>query len=220
MSNNSQKTPLGRALNQFASKIVADAFQRLGQALPCSVVTVDGAIVTVKFEVTSKFTLPNVTIPMVGAEYIRYPIQVGDKGVAFSADARLAGVSGIGGGTADLSQPANLTALVFLPVSNMNWSVTPDAQAVFIYGPNGVILQDTGGSSKITISPSGIAMLGDTEIDGDLHTTGDTTLDGDANIGGDVNVDGDVIASLIVSLLHHKHTGGTISGITGPPIPI
>jgi hypothetical protein len=157
MSNNSQKTPLARSLNKFAESKWNDAFQKIGKALPCSVVSVTGAIVTVKFEVTSKFTLPNVTIPMVGAEYIRYPIQVGDKGLAFPADARLGGMSGIGGGVADLSLPGNLTPLVFLPFSNVGWSAV-DSQAVTIYGPNGVVLRDTGSHSKVVVTPSGIAM--------------------------------------------------------------
>lgn len=157
MSNNSQKTPLAQSLNRFAEKKWNDAFQLTGKALPCSVVSVSGAIMTVKFEVNTTFTLPNVTIPLIGPEYIRYPIQKGDMGVVFPADARLSGVSGIGGGVADLSMPANLTALVFLPCSNMNWT-TVDPQAVTIYGPNGVALRDTGSESKVVITPSGIAM--------------------------------------------------------------
>jgi hypothetical protein len=157
MSNNSQKTPLARSLNRFAEKKWQEAFQLTGKALPCSVVSVSGAIMTVKFEVNTTFTLPNVTVPMVGPEYIRYPMKAGDMGVVFPADARLSGVSGIGGGVADLSTPGNLTALVFLPCSNVKWSEV-DPAAVTLYGPNGVALRDTESKSKITITPSGIAI--------------------------------------------------------------
>jgi hypothetical protein len=170
---NQQKTPLARTLSRTIHGHVNDAFQKSGQALPCSVVSVDGAIVTVKFEINSSFTLPNVTIPLAGAEYIRYPIQPGDKGYVIPADARLAGMSGIGGGVSDLSQPANLTALVFFPFGNAKWS-TVDTQAVVIYGPNGVVIRDAGNESNITLTPSGIV----------ITTSGDVT----ANVTGSVAV--------------------------------
>src|SRR3954468_18141322 len=120
--SNAQKTPLFQSANRLAENRVGDALQRTGKALPCSVVSKSGSIVTVKFEVNSDYSLPNVTIPMFGPIYIRYPIQPGDKGMVVPADARLSGVSGIGGGTADLSQPGNLTGLVFLPIANTAWS--------------------------------------------------------------------------------------------------
>lgn len=155
--NNSQKLPLSRSLNRMATGQINDAFQRTGQALPCSVVSVQGAIVTVKFEVNSSFTLPNVTVPLAGAEYIRYPIQPGCKGYVVPADARLSGMSGIGGGVADLSQAANLTTLVFFPFGNAKW-FTVDPNAVVVYGPNGVVLRDTGNASNVTLTPAGIVM--------------------------------------------------------------
>lgn len=190
MADNSQKTPFALTMNRFASGKAQDAIQGLGKALPCSVVSVSGAIVTVKFEVQSEFTLPNVKMPLFGPEYIRYPIQAGCKGVAFPADASLAGMSGLGGGVADLTAPANLSALVFFPIGNANWS-SVDPNAVTVYGPNGVVLKDTGGGTTVTLTGGGIV----------IHT------------GGDVVVDG-------VSIKHHHHsnvqTGG---GESGPPIP-
>jgi hypothetical protein len=129
-----------------------------GQALPCSVVSVSGAIVVVKFEVQSSFTLPRVTMPLFGPEYIRYPIQQGDKGFAVPADARLGGISGLGGGVADLNQPNNLAALVFLPIGSKDWT-TVDPNAVTIYGPNGVVLRDTGSNCIITLTPSQVTIV-------------------------------------------------------------
>lgn len=152
-----QKIPLARSLNLFAEKKVADAIQLTGRGLPCSVVKAVNSIITVKFEVNSLFTLPNITIPMFGPEYIRYPTQKGDKGVVIPFDARLSGVSGLGGGVADLSQPANLTALVFLPISNTAWSEV-DPNAVTIYGPNGVVLRDEGSNTIFTLTPTSITM--------------------------------------------------------------
>lgn len=181
-----QKNPFAVSLNRFAAKKVNDAFQIAGKALPCSVVSVEGAIVTVKFEINSSFTLPNVTVPMAGAEYIRYPIQPNDKGVVFPADARLSGVSGIGGGVADLSTPGNLTALVFVPISNMDWS-TVDHQAVTIYGPNGVALRDTDNQVSITITPSGIVMEAD-----QITMNGPTAVNDDLSVSGNIDGGGDL----------------------------
>lgn len=157
MSDNAQKTPIGKSLNEFALAKVRGQLQLLGKALPCSVVAKTGSIITVKFEIQSGFTLPTVTIPMFGPEYVRYPIQNGDLGIVIAADARLGGVSGLGGGVADLSQAANLTNLVFLPISNTEWA-NVDVNAVTIYGPNGVVLRDTESGTIFTLTPSGIAI--------------------------------------------------------------
>lgn len=158
-NNNSQKTPLGKTLNVFAARKAQDAIELTGKALPCSVVSVSGAIVTVKFEVQSSFTLPNVTMPLFGPEYIRYPIQKGDKGFTIPADTYLGGVSDLGGGTATLAQRGNLSTLVFLPIGSKKWTPV-DPNAVTIYGPNGVVLRDTNSKSTIIILPAGIAITG------------------------------------------------------------
>lgn len=163
MADNALKTPFGKSINTFAEKKVLDAIQLLGKALPASVVAVAGSIVTVKFELDSPFTLPVVTCPLFGPEYIRYPIQAGDRGVVLPAAVRLGGVSGLGGGVADLTTPANLSALVFLPCGNKNWSGV-DPNAVTVYGPNGVVLKNTAATSTIILLPAGIAITGQTYV--------------------------------------------------------
>jgi hypothetical protein len=184
----SQKTPLAQTLTRFTQNKINDAFQRAGKALPCSVVAVFGSIVTVAFEINSNITLPNVTIPVYGTEYIRLPIQMGCKGVTVPADARLAGVSGIGGGIADLSQPANLTALVFLPIGNKGWGAPDDPDSVCLYGPNGVRFRDGGNNSNVTLSPSGIAM---TAPEISMTATGNLHLGGAiVNINGILIING------------------------------
>ncbi|MCV5580282.1 hypothetical protein OFO05_33300, partial [Escherichia coli] len=76
-------------------------------------------MITVSFSLTNiPFTLPQVTIPLFGPEYVRYPMQPGDRGIVIPADTYIGGMSGLGGGVADLTQPMNLSALVYLPISN------------------------------------------------------------------------------------------------------
>ena len=156
-ASNAQKTPFNRALTQIAQKQAGDADHLTGRALPCSVVSVSGAIITVKFEINSKFTLPNVTIPLATSQYARYPIKAGDKGVAISADAYIGGISGLGGGTADLSTRANLTNLIFLPIGSKSWPAVAADQVTFS-APNGVLLKDDAGDCEINITATGISI--------------------------------------------------------------
>lgn len=223
MSDNALKTPLGQSLNRFGQKKAQDAIALLGRALPASVVHVTGSIVTVKFEVTATpFTIPNVTCPLFGPEYIRYPIQVGDKGVCFPSDVYLGGMSGLGGGVADLTQRAPLAALVFFPIGNKTWTAPDDPNKVVIYGPDGVIIRSLNGVHKIIVDQDQVRVVGD------LHVQGNLLIDGFfLNIDGSVYphtiaTSGEVVALSglpgQVTLSGHEQTGVQPgSGDSGPP---
>ena len=156
--DNSQKTPLALSLASWNRQAAASSLQQQGRALPCSVVSVTGSIVTVKFDVDSPFTLPHVTMPLFGPEYIRYPIQPGDRGMTIAADARLVGVAGLSTSTSTLGVPANLACLAFLPLGNTAWFGV-DPNALVAYGPNGVVLQDTGAGSTFILTPTTVAVV-------------------------------------------------------------
>lgn len=188
MSNhqgNTQKTPFARAINRFTEGKVLDFIQLTGKALPCHVTAVVGSIVTVKFDVTSDFTLPDVTCPMFGPQYIRYPIQTGCLGVVLPADVYLGGITGIGGGTADFSLPSNLSALVFMPVANNgaldgnnsseNWPETENADALVLYGPDGAIIRTLDKNTTLTIKRDGVLLNTDKTIG--ITAAEDVTLD-------------------------------------------
>jgi hypothetical protein len=162
MTNHALKKAFAQSIHPFAQKKALDQIQLTGKALPCSVVSVQGAIITVKFEIQDIYTLPNVTVPLFGPIYIRYPIQKGDKGMVIPADAYLGGMSGLGGGTANLTRRGNLSALVFLPIANTDWA-TVDPQSVTIYGPNGVVLRDTDSHTTFTLTPSSINIVVETD---------------------------------------------------------
>ena len=116
------KVSLASSLNGFVQRRMNDQGFLSGKAFPVSVVSRDGQIVTVKFElVSAPWTLPNVTIPIAGSEYTREPIAAGCMGYAASADALLGGVTGLGAGTASISSSTNLSALVFVPLGNKNF---------------------------------------------------------------------------------------------------
>ena len=119
----------------------------------------NGSIVTVSFQVNSApWTLPPITIPKSEDPWVRSPTQVGDFGFTVPGDCYLGGVSGLGGGTADLRPRANLSALVFVPISNKN-SPPIDPNAAQIQGPNGAIIQTTTGTTcSIVANQNGITL--------------------------------------------------------------
>ncbi|WP_347004209.1 hypothetical protein [Enterobacter roggenkampii] len=153
-----QKLNFGRNMNRFAEQKFNEAFQAAGKILPASIVEQNGNMVTVAFELhDTPYVFPNVTIPLFGPQYIRYPMQPGDKGIVIPADTYLGGVSGQGGGVADLTPPANLSALVYLPISNTEWEAV-DGNVVTIYGPEGVTIRDAGSNTTFLLTPKSITI--------------------------------------------------------------
>ena len=158
MPENSSKLWLQSSLNKAAVRRVRDVIQSLGKSLPCRVTAVSGAIVKVAFEVNaSPWTLPEITIPKAESNWVRMPTQVGDFGWTVPADVYLGGVSGLGGGTANLAKPGNLAALVFVPISNLS-SPPDDQNAAQIMGPNGAIIRTLDGNVSVVVNTTGITM--------------------------------------------------------------
>jgi hypothetical protein len=206
--SNQQKIPLSRTLPNFVQQRVLAEISKRGRALPGHVVAVDGPIVTVNFDVTGA-VLPQVTMPILGAEYVRYPIQVGDKGVTFPVDVYTGQVSGLGptGTAADFStQQGNLATLMWVPCGNKNWSpVNPNA--LVLYGPDGVVLKDTAGETTFTLTPSGITISGNTSL---TFSVGSHSIV--INSSG-VTIDG-------VLFLAHAHSAvQTGPDVSGPVVP-
>lgn len=208
----STKKPLNKSFPQAISQRVQDGKQISGQAWPCSVVAVDGAIVTVAFEVSGDFTLPQVTCPIAESFYVRIPVQEGDLGMVMAATTRLGGVTGLGAGLAPLSEPSNLGGLVFVPLGHKAWE-TIDPNAVVINAPNGTVLRTFDGASiltldtgKVTIVQAGVTVTienGSITAEAPNHITlncpdntinGDLTVNGNQVINGSLEVTGDVLA--------------------------
>lgn len=198
MFDNADKIPLQQSLNQLVSRALAAHARAKGKALPCRVVAINGSLVQVAFEVSSKtVTFPLVWMPKAESQWVRMPTQVGDFGVTVPADAYLSGISNMGGSTAQIEQqPGNLSALVFVPVASAAFAPV-DTNAAYIAGPDGAVIQTQDGSAKITVGKSGIV----------LSFGGKTvTLDGDG-----LTIDG---------ILFDSHVHGGVQGgdsVTGGP---
>jgi len=204
--SNGQKRPLSRTLNEFVDSSIATANNKLGLVLPCRVTEVNGAIVTVNFEIEAgNQTFAPVTCPIAESTYVRLPVQVGDFGICVPADVRLGGISGLGLGKAPLGNPSNLGGLVFVPIGNKNWEAV-DPNAVNINAPNGAVIRDDGNNCTITLTPTGITIVrGSTNI---VINDSGVTID-NPNTGVTIN------GNLTVNGLITGTNGFAISGGTG-----
>lgn len=210
--SNSQKNFFMKSLAGHGQAAIDGNANLDGKGWPCHVTSVNGSIVSVMFDILpGNYNLPEITIPVFGPEYIRYPIQVGDKGVTIPLNVSIRNVSGLGVGLPDLRTPPSLTALFFMPVGNINWErVDPDQ--VTIYGPKGVLLQTTGKDSCVNIESGKITIKAEhIYLNGIIHLNGQIVQDADqmqggttAKLIGPLHVENDTIAGGI-SLMDHKH---------------
>lgn len=223
MSGNQQKTPFIAGLNRFADERMSGALGLLSKAVPAKVISVDptGTIVTINFEIQTPVPIPHVTCPLVGVEFIRFPIQPGTPGYVIPADFYMGGMSGLGGGVATPTQQANLTNSVFFPVGNTDLDATDDPQALVQYGPNGVINRTQDGSVKSVLDKDGFRVLIDGIValnvskDGVSMKIGDNTFTFTA-AGIDINGNGNTIIDGH-NFVAHEHTGvQSGGGNTGP----
>ena len=197
------KKQLSLTLPRTLRGAVSDGRQIAGQAWPCHVVAVDGAIVTIDFDVGGDFTLPQVTCPIAESRYVRLPVQVGDTGFVTAASARLGGVTDLGTGVAPMVLPSNLGGLVFVPLGRKSWA-TIDANAVVIQAPNGSKILTDDGASEIIVDTNQVKIMqGDVTVtitggvvtvsaDHVVVNASDSTFNGDVIVNGDLTVSGDV----------------------------
>ncbi|MGI1238855.1 hypothetical protein ACIAGK_27320 [Klebsiella quasipneumoniae subsp. similipneumoniae] len=223
------KLNFASSMNRFTERKIENALQKSGKVLPASVVKQTGNMITVSFELRDiPYVLPQVTIPLFGPQYIRYPMQPGDKGIVIPADTYIGGVSGQGGGIADMTPPANLSALVFLPISNTEWQDV-DGQVVTVYGPEGVTLRDSGSNTAFLLKPDSIAI---STPDSFTVTVGGTvfSLTGSKwSLSGQAGHLQDSVASTSPAIMHagwqsllawlnsHEHSNGNDGNDTGGP---
>lgn len=155
-----QKQPTVKSLALAMQRRALDEVQKRGTALPGHVVAVDGPFVTVNFDVQNA-NLGKLTLPLPWPEYIRLPIQVGDKGFAFPVGIPLGVATGEGGAANAMTLHGNLATLVWFPVANKNWTAPPgaDANTLALYGKTALELLDSiAGNSSLKLTSTGISL--------------------------------------------------------------
>jgi len=139
-------------LQQIAENAALKALQATGRALPCTVTAIDGALVTVQFDVVAPYTLYPLQLPKAESQWLRAPVQVGDKGMTVSADTLVTTAAGVSSGTPDVQVDyGNLgPTLVWIPIANVDFPTTPDPNKAWLNGPNGAVLSDTAQTVGVT----------------------------------------------------------------------
>jgi len=158
----SQKLFIGDSLNKMMRAKAQDAVQALGKGLPCTVVAIiNPGIVTVNFEVAvTPAPLPQMTMPVGKPPYIQYPIQIGDIGVALSADFRTGGLTGLGAGVPNLQDTVgNLSTMTFFWLGS--------TKETFINSQATTLLEPTG-NSYASVSASGTTLQGSEFVSGNV----------------------------------------------------
>ena len=219
----STKKQLARTLPRVVVGAVKDGQQLSGQEWPCHVVAVDGAIVTVEFDVNvGDSTPPQVICPVAESRYVRLPVQIGDTGYVASASARLGGVTDLGAGLAPLTLPSNLGALVFVPLGRKSWN-TIDANAVVIQAPNGSKILTDDGASEIIVDTNQVRITqGDVTVtitggvvtvtaDHVVVNASDSTFSGNLIVDGNVTIDGNTLATGAFGIVGELAVDGGIS---------
>lgn len=247
MTGNAQKVPFAASLSEYTRRAIDQAIKSTGRGLPASVVSVQAGrgVVEVKFELTNTgYNLPNVTIPLFGPEWIRYPLTAGTKGVVIPFDTSIGNMSGLGPQSANLGRVANLSSLVFLPVGNSSFADPGEPDRLVLYGPDGAVLrsankdfivrvteteidiQKNDGTISFKVTGTKIAMKGLVEIDGSVQINGSITAIGGGTYAGNFETSGNVIAGKggpdQVGLQTHTHgyirpNSGGVGATSNPP---
>lgn len=146
---NSQKLPFQQSLARLAQSRAKEAIGLLAMSLPASIIEVNGAVAKVKFEVLDEYNLPEIEVPISGSEYVRIPLQPGDKGILVPCEASIFGVSGMSTNVADLTTPANLSSLMFVPIGNKKWK-SVDGKMLVLTGMSDVIIRDDANQLQLS----------------------------------------------------------------------
>ena len=208
-ADNALVTPIVWSHSQSGYVRAQDRYQENVQPLPVTIKKIVGELVMVTVDMQGVYTQPTLLLPQAFSEWVREPTQVGDKGWAVPSNYYLGGQSGLGGGTANYRYRGNMTTLVFQHISQKAFphNKNRDLNAVFINGPNGVVLQDTQGKCVFTQTPTGITI----KIGGMTLTITSAGLDVEG---------GDIVNNHLTVGSTHIH-GLVVAGTdnTGPPNP-
>lgn len=179
---NTLKTPMAASLIRLAAAQAQHAIDQLGKRWPCTVSKViSSGIVEVNFEVAGAPFVPSRQLmPIAYSEYVRYPIQVGDKGYCGAADLRLGQMSGLGGGVPQVGdRPGNLTPLMFYWLGSTEWAATNiDPDALCMYASQDGCVTQVAASGLSVVGSNANAWVNDNLGVGNAASTSFTTPGG------------------------------------------
>lgn len=146
--NNAQKFSFQESLGKIAEQAADQAVNIFARPFPASIVSINGYIAKVKFEILSDYNLPIIEVPIIGSKYITLPLQSGDKGILIPCGASISAICGLGGNTADLTIPPNLASFVFLPIGNKDFEQV-DSSTLVLTGISEIMLRNSQHQLKL-----------------------------------------------------------------------
>jgi hypothetical protein len=154
MFGDPQKIPFQEAMNTWARAKLASFKDSLPKSVPATLVSLDPThtIATVNIEIDSQFTIPHITMPLFGPEWIRWPLKKGTKGVVLSANYYIGEMSGLGTGRAHMVAQGSLSTGVFFPIGNVDFEDDAYPDSTWVYGPEGVVLSDPERNSVLEVT--------------------------------------------------------------------
>lgn len=206
MTNLSGKLPFVQNQAQAIDWRNAAQGQEMGWELPCTVLAVsnDGLKVTLNFEMNEQpYQLPQITVPIFMSEYVRLPIQPGTRGYTRFVDVPTDNITAEKSSSTTFKNFGNLNkTLVFQPISNAGWLPIPNQRVLWLYGPEGVTIQDlhldeNGApvtSSVVTISQTVIRLQSGTSFI-------------QINKDGMIDIQGASVRIMGKDFLTHHHSG-------------
>jgi len=139
---------------------VQDGKMQTPQEIPVTIAKVNNdETVNVNAETQGppNWTIDKFTVAQDYGEWIRPPNVVGTKGVLTSAASYYTGgMTNLGGGTANYRDRANMTTMLFRPVSNTKFATNNNRNfnATLISGPQGAVINDAKNITNITVNGS------------------------------------------------------------------
>lgn len=156
----SEKNPISVSLSALINEAISNAFSTKGKCWPCTVKRVlteaGGQTVEVSYDVQPNpgEIIPTTIMSVATFEYIRFPVQVGDRGFTLCADVSLREVTGRGTGTPRQVRAPNFNALVFFPVATLDYFDINEPRRIVLYGPDGGVLRTAEGQSCVEVDPT------------------------------------------------------------------
>lgn len=184
------------AISQAFSKMMQD----VAGVLPAEVISVtDGSTIFVsvqpliKIKSTDGSEVSRAIIPSVpvcqmggGGHLLNVKLKQGDQGLLIACDRDISNYIKNGGQSAPVTnRKKDFADSFFLPL------------ALRVDNPNnnGITLQNYENTINLSINSSGISILGETTIDGNVTIEGDLNIDGKIRVVGDINCGGNITAA-------------------------
>lgn len=210
MSDDPIHNPIFKSLNDIARNESVTSRNAQGHIIPATVESFDGTLAVVNIEVSSENNYPQITVPLLRSEYIRFPIQKGCRGILIPLYVNIDHIIGLGLVAPTMKMGFNFQNMAFLPIASVTQPEIKNNNTLVLYGESdGVKIQTKDGSTHITVNHNTVAVTASKiELNGNVTVKNKLTVNGNVDIKGTLTVGGTEFKS-------HTHSNGNEGQPTG-----